>query len=540
MLLFSGLLSIPYLDFDWFYFTWFAFVPLLFAIQNASLRKTYFLGTLAGFLAFSSGMYWINDFINIAKGSVDNINGWLAVLNWLYCSQLIALMLVLFNWLRKNSRIHDFILFPVLLAIFTSSFPMLFSMRLADSQINFHAALQATEFFGVYALDLIIALSNIMIFRFLLIFNNEKSMSYQAVLNQLIVIRESALAWGSASILITLWLSYGFYISHWWDEQILGWDNIKVGIVQPNEVPTISNKKSLHGYSKAYPPEMEMSERLAKLNPDLIIWPEAYPKQYLNNEMVKNSYQKAIGELNVSLMFQDIRRVDDIQSGARLTHYNSSIFLNKRGEQVGLYNKIKRIPFGEYIPLLDEDSWLHLKLKTFLGSFLNQYAIGKSYQLFEHEKVNIIPLICYETTFPEFVADATSSMLKVVMDDANRTNKGTMLVALSNDGWFGSTHQPYQHIMGSVLRSVENRMPLVHVANNGPSVVVIPNGKVIYATPFRSKGGYVTKVPVADISKPSFYSRYPNLLIYLLYNILLLLLLSIGVKRLSINNVPFG
>ena len=136
VLLFSGLLSIPFLDFERYYLTWIAFVPLLFAIENANIFKTYLLGTIAGFLAFSSGMYWIADFIDIAKGSVESVNIWLAILYWLYCSQLIAIILVTFKWLKNKSNVHEFILFPVLFASMTSAYPMLFSMRLADSQIN--------------------------------------------------------------------------------------------------------------------------------------------------------------------------------------------------------------------------------------------------------------------------------------------------------------------------------------------------------------------------------------------------------------------
>ena len=322
ILLFCGLLSIPYLDFERYYFTWFAFVPLLFAIEKASLKKTYILATIAGTMAFASGMYWIVDFINIAKGSNENINVWLAFLNWVYCSQLIALVLVLFNWLRRNTSIHEFLIFPVLLASITSIYPMLFAMRLADSQINFHVALQATEFRGPYALDAIIALANIMIFRVMFKFSStvageEKSSSLSVRHRD-----DSKWAWGIGGSLIAVWLGYGAEAIQRWDVEVSNWQTVKVGIIQPNERPKLTAKKSIAGYSKAYPPELDMSERLANLNPDLIIWPEANPKQYLNDSAIKNAYQKAVEKMSVSLMFQDIRKVRDNQSGEILTHYN--------------------------------------------------------------------------------------------------------------------------------------------------------------------------------------------------------------------------
>ncbi len=532
ILLFCGLLSIPYLDFDRYYFTWFAFVPLLFAIEKASLKKTYFLATLAGTMAFASGMYWIVDFINIAKGSSENINVWLAFLNWVYCSQLIALVLVLFNWLRRNTSIHEFLLFPVLLASITSIYPMLFAMRLADSQINFHVALQATEFLGPYALDAIIALANIMIFRVLFIFSSTIGGNKNASSMSIIHSHDAKWAWGIGISLITIWLSYGVSALQRWELELLNWQTVKVGIIQPNEQPKLTTKKSIAGYSKAYPPELEMSERLAKLNPDLIIWPEAYPKQYLNDSKIKSAYQKAVEKMSVSLMFQDIRKVRDNQSGETLTHYNSAILIDQKGEQVGLYDKIKRIPFGEYVPLLDESSWLHGRIESFLGTFLTKYSMGQNHQLFKHDKLTIVPLICYETTFPSFVANAVSTALEQRQQNTELVNRGTMLVALSNDGWFGSTKQPYQHVMGSILRAVENRVTLVHVSNNGPSIVVTPQGKVVFASPLGQRGGFLVEVPVKVDSKRSFYGRYPNLFVNVLYS-LLFLLISMTALRVS-------
>jgi apolipoprotein N-acyltransferase len=47
----------------------------------------------------------------------------------------------------------------------------------------------------------------------------------------------------------------------------------------------------------------------------------------------------------------------------------------------------------------------------------------------------------------------------------------------------------------SILRAVENRLPFVHVMNNGPSVVVLPNGRVLFQSQFREAGGYLVDVP---------------------------------------------
>ena len=81
----SGLvLSIPCLDYDYFYFAWVGFVPLLYALENQSLRSSYFYGLLAGLTTMASATYWMSDFIVLSK----NYSGYrailLAMVFWLY------------------------------------------------------------------------------------------------------------------------------------------------------------------------------------------------------------------------------------------------------------------------------------------------------------------------------------------------------------------------------------------------------------------------------------------------------------------------
>ena len=98
-----------------------------------------------------------------------------------------------------------------------------------------------------------------------------------------------------------------------------------------------------------------------------------------------------------------------------------------------------------------------------------------------------------------------------------------MLVGLSSDGWFGSTLQPYQHINSSILRAVENRLPFVHVLNNGPSIVAMPNGEVIFTTDANQAGGYIVDVPYHRNTQGSFFSHYPNLFINTVYFVLFMI-----------------
>jgi len=393
---------------------------------------------------------------------------------------------------------------------------MVFAIRLAETQINFYPALQAIEFFGMYSLDGIVALSNIMLF---------VALKYLFQRDQVAVVN-SKWPWLISLFVIGAWFTYGVFSYSQWQIRQADWPTLNVGIVQPNEVPSLQESNLPSGFGRSYPPEMAITEDLSGLGAELIVWPEAQVKHYMNQSGIQQAYKKNIAALDSSLLFQDMQEIRDTTKGKRQSQFNTAIMINASGQQTGVYQKIKRIPFGEYVPLVSDDSQLKNWMEGFLGEFLNEVSSGKSHQVFIHEKVNIIPLICYETTFPSFVGNA----VKKTREQINKAN-GSLLVALSNDGWFGFTRQPYQHIDVSSLRAVENRMPLVHVANNGPSIVALPSGEIVFRTELQKAGGYLTKVPYSVTAQGSFYSRYPSLFDWIVRISMLLLIVSAVIRR---------
>jgi apolipoprotein N-acyltransferase len=274
------------------------------------------------------------------------------------------------------------------------------------------------------------------------------------------------------------------------------------------------------GYSQSYPPEMAMSESLVatssknKNTLDLIVWPEAQYKGYLDNSALARGFNNTIAELKTPLLFQDFENTGGQQ-------FNSAIFIDENGNTSSVYRKIKRIPFGEYLPFQIHNKGGSEKANTYFTTlfteklfdtgFLNELTPGDTFVAINHPKATLVPLICYETTFPDFVANAVS---------ASADSKGRILVALSNDGWFGSTHQPRQHVIVSALRAIENRTPLIHVANNGPSIVVSPRGDILFESDFQKAGGHIAQLPYSPEAKSSFYSRHPLWFVYLVYALL--------------------
>lgn len=508
------LLSLAFLDADYFLFAWIAFVPFLLAIKGVRLWRSYSLGLLSG-LAFSmSTAYWIVDFLMLSKGYLLGQAVLWSFVFWFYCAQLSAFLALSFTWLSKRSKVHEFVLFPMVVVTFFAVFPMLFPIRLGESQSQFLSAIQGVDLIGVHGLDAILALSNIMLFKlFYSWLTKEYYTSFQS--------------WLFASLIIMAWFVYGIVKLYEWDQILDGSPTIRVGIVQPNELPSLERAQPYSGFSWAYPPEMAMTERLAVAGAEVVIWPEAKYKAYLDDAHVRRAYKKQLAALNVSLVFQDIEhKVPDVLSGGDKQTFNTALMLNHEGELLGQYQKMKRIAFGEYVPWVSDIPFLKNWVESFWGPFLNEISAGSSHQSFSDEKVNILPLICYEVMFPDFVANTVSHSF-------SKSKTPTMLVGLSSNGWFGNTRQPYQHVNASILRAIENRMPLVHVVNNGPSVVALPTGEVMFMSDSQEAGGYIVDVPYSS-SRLSIYSRFPAFFLYSVYaGLLFISLVSIikGPKR---------
>jgi apolipoprotein N-acyltransferase len=513
-LVFALAVSLNFLNHYYYLLTWFAFVPFLFALDsinnNGSVWATYALGLFAGLVLFASGTYWVYDFIVISKGYSAPVSLLLSLVYWLYCAHMIVVIALLHRYLRRS--IHLIWVFPVIVSVVLAFYPMVFTLHLAESQVNFTTALQAIDYTGVHGLNFIIVLFNVLVFfalrrLFALLVTSNTANSLQA----------TRVSYLSASLLLVSWFIYGFVSTEHWQDKLADAKTLKLGIIQPNEVPILGRSQAYAGYSKGFPPSMDMSQRLSQLGLDLIVWPEGQYKAYYDNQNLKQAYQHNVKKMATPLIFQDFENIIDPVNGESRAQYNSVAYINENGEHTVSYRKIKRILFGEYLP----SGWLGELLKPFTGEFLNEISAGNEYQIIEHPKMRILPLICYETTFVEFVANAVNQA-----NEVPRNNKPNVIVALSNDGWFGSIHQAKQHILASTLRAIETRTPLVHVANNGSSVLVSAAGEIVYQTPFGEAGGFAASLPYTENQSRSFYSQYPFLVKYFSLFILSVLLIN--------------
>lgn len=214
-----------------------------------------------------------------------------------------------------------------------------------------------------------------------------------------------------------------------------------------------------------------------------IIWPESAFPFLLHRDA--GSLAQIGGLLEPgSVLITGAARMDEPLPGEAVgKFYNAIQVIDDRGTIVGSYDKVHLVPFGEYVPKFLDALIRAVGLREFVH-------IPGGFEPAEQRRPLSIPglpavaaTICYEAIFPG-----------QILPDGPRPS---LILNVTNDGWFGQTTGPYQHFAQARLRSVEEGLPLIRAANTGISAVVDSYGRVVESLPLGVEGIIDAKLPVA-------------------------------------------
>ena len=218
----------------------------------------------------------------------------------------------------------------------------------------------------------------------------------------------------------------------------------------------------------------------------LVVWPEVPAPFSLSQEDFARRAQEIARDSQSDFLLGVIAW--EPTTNGRLAAYNSAALLDPHGREEFQYDKIHLVPFSEYVPWRDF-FWFAKNLTGLAGDFRSgtRYAAGN----LPGGRFSVF--ICYEAVFP-------GEIRRFVLDGAN------LLINISNDGWFGRSSAPAQHLQMARVRAVEHRRWLLRDTNNGYTASVDPYGRIVASLPVDVRGEL--DAPYSFRSDTTFYTRW--------------------------------
>ncbi len=425
------LFTLAFAPFDYAYLAILA-LSLLFACwQGISPRRALLRGYLFGLGEFGLGVSWVYVSIHDFGGAGIASAGALTTLFVAFWAVFPALAGYLCARLTTLNRV---LLMPVmwLLVEYLRGYWVLdgFPWLLAGySQLETPLA-GYVPIIGVYGTGFLVALSA----SFILFFAQYKNVKI-------------------AGVLVVLWLVGGYLQTVQWTEAI--GTPIKVALIQGN----ITQDKKWLPENKINTLRLYKNLTEQHWDANVIVWPESSIPAYLSevNEVflmpLNQLAQQHHTDLIVSLPI-------DSASGER---YNAAMTL---GSHIADYRKKHLLPFGETMPWQPLSGFILSQLKLRLGDFT---AGANNQPLLSAGGYSFITSICYEDVFGDYAIKGLEN--------------AAYLVNVTNDGWFGNSIEPHQHLQMARMRALETGRFLLRSTNTGLTAIIAPNGSIIQQLP---------------------------------------------------------
>jgi len=246
---------------------------------------------------------------------------------------------------------------------------------------------------------------------------------------------------------------------------------IRVAVVQPGLV---------RGADARFAAGLRTTRELVGRNVDLVVWGESSVGADLDGRPdLLAQLEATAADVGADLLVgTDSRRED------RNGIIKSAVLVTPTGPD-GRYDKLRLVPFGEYVPLRPLLGWL----ARFTPVADEDRRRGPGPRLLETAGVKIGPLICFESAFPDMSRHLARS-------------GADLLVVQSSTSTFQDSAAPEQHAALAGVRARETGLPVVHATLTGASAVYAPDGQLLGQLGTDRRGTLVVDVPLNRGSTP--------------------------------------
>jgi apolipoprotein N-acyltransferase len=262
-------------------------------------------------------------------------------------------------------------------------------------------------------------------------------------------------------------------------------ENLEVGVMAKNTV-LISPGDEMKVFS-----QMSLNPRRysAVENPTVVIWPEA-PSDLFSFE---SSFQQQLGNLaraaNAPAIIGSIGIDRTTKNDRGYYKFDSASLFESDGTYSGRYDKLHLVPWGEYVPFHQFFGFFVQKLTKDAGDM----DPGAERSIFSAGGHSYGIFICYESIFGDEVRQFV-------------LNGAQVLVNISDDGWYGDTGAPWQHLNMTRMRAIENHRWLLLDTNTGITTSIDPEGRTTIQAPRHVREAFA--FPFAFLSGTTFYTRH--------------------------------
>lgn len=455
------------------------FVPVLLAVRGTGPKRAYWLGFLASFVQFTINLQWLVVAM-VVFGRIPLLVSW-AILSLLtgalaaYVGAAYAVTRVLVGRLTFRGRpLPMWLVFPVALTGVETlrNFGPLGGFPWSNVGTSFSTVpvlAQAASLAGVHGLVFLAAL-------------------VCAALAEVVARRGRARApLVCGAVVLAAWLGFG---AARLASEPAGGPAVKVALLQGNVEQGIRNQEAWTGRKILERYQTLTDDALAK-GAELVVWPEAAFPLRLRRSLASltDAHLVASGHATPKAAVVGAVAYEPVTIDGKRTEvrHNSAFVLGPELKVEARVDKKHLVPFGEYVPwpfgaivrqivpiggTVPGESWRAVPVR-----YTDDHGAPK--------ELKLAVTICYEGVFPEIAR-------------ALRNAGANLHVNITNDGWYGISSAPTQHLLFYALRAIESGMPVVRAANTGKSAWVDTRGRLHDVTSIYTHTAVVADVPLTS------------------------------------------